>query len=118
MKVDHHCRHGGPGPTSVISRSMWKFSELISIFHQLEAESLLPVFVRLGFGSENLSIYGEKPGVCSNIVQEKGRDFQASAIKRYIQGFPGGAVVKNLPANAGHTGSSPGLGRPHMPRSN
>ena len=33
-------------------------------------------------------------------------------------GFPGGAVVKNPPANAGDTGSSPGLGRPHMPRSN
>lgn len=76
MKVDHPCRHGGSGTTSVISRSRWKVSEFISIFHQLENESLLPVFVRLGFGSENLSIYGEKPEVCSKIVQEKGRDFQ------------------------------------------
>ena len=33
-------------------------------------------------------------------------------------GFPAGAVVENLPANAGDTGSSPGLGRSHMPRSN
>ena len=33
-------------------------------------------------------------------------------------GFPGGAVVENLPANAGDTGSSPGLGRSHMLRSN
>ena len=32
-------------------------------------------------------------------------------------GFPGGAVVENLPAIAGDTGSSPGLGRSHMPRS-
>ena len=32
--------------------------------------------------------------------------------------FPGGAVVKNPPANAGDTGSSSGLGRSHMPRSN
>ena len=32
--------------------------------------------------------------------------------------FPGGAVVENLPANAGDTGSSPGLGRSHMPPSN
>ena len=31
--------------------------------------------------------------------------------------FPGGAVVESLPANAGDTGSSPGLGRSHMPRS-
>ena len=34
------------------------------------------------------------------------------------QGFPGGTVVKNPPANAGDTGSSPGPGRSHMPRSN
>ena len=33
-------------------------------------------------------------------------------------GFPGGAVVGSLPANAGDTGSSPGLGGSHMPRSN
>ena len=33
-------------------------------------------------------------------------------------GFPGGAVVESLPANAGDTSSSPGLGRSHMPRSN
>ena len=32
--------------------------------------------------------------------------------------FPGGTVVKNPPANAGDTGSSPGLGRSHVPRSN
>ena len=37
---------------------------------------------------------------------------------KVIEGFPGGAVVGNLPANAGDTGSSPGLGRFHMPRSN
>ena len=30
-------------------------------------------------------------------------------------GFPGGPVVKNLPANAGDTGSVPGLGRSYMP---
>ena len=35
-----------------------------------------------------------------------------------IEGFLGGAVVENLPADAGDTGSSPGLGRSHMPRSN
>ena len=33
-------------------------------------------------------------------------------------GFPGGAVVKNPPANAKDTGSSPGPGRSHMLRSN
>ena len=38
--------------------------------------------------------------------------------ERQGRGFPGGAVVESLPANAGDTGSSPGLGRSHMPRSN
>ena len=33
------------------------------------------------------------------------------------RGFPGGAVVENLPANVGDTGSSPGLGKSHMLRS-
>ena len=32
--------------------------------------------------------------------------------------FPGGTVFKNLPANAGDTGSIPGPGRSHMLWSN
>ena len=39
-------------------------------------------------------------------------------LKILTLGFPGGAVVGNLPANAGDTGSSPGLGRSHIPQSN
>ena len=46
------------------------------------------------------------------ILQRKSRK------KLKVGGFPGGAVVESLPANAGDTGSSPGLGRSHMPRSN
>ena len=34
------------------------------------------------------------------------------------KGFPGGADVKNPPANAGDVDSSPGPGRSHMQRSN
>ena len=41
-----------------------------------------------------------------------------SLMKNRIFGdFPGGAVAKNLPANAGDTGSSPGPGKSHMPQS-
>ena len=57
------------------------------------------------------------------------REIQINTMKNHLttakmtiikksRGFPGGAVVKNLPANEGDTGSSPGLGRSHMPRSN
>ena len=45
------------------------------------------------------------------------REMQIKTTMSY-QGFPGGAVVENLPANAGDTGSSPGLGGSHMPQSN
>ena len=43
---------------------------------------------------------------------------RGQSLRKRRQGFPGGAVVENLPASAGDTGSSPGLGRSHMPRSN
>ena len=39
-------------------------------------------------------------------------------IVKMIQGFLGGTVVRSPPANAGDTGSSPGLGGSHMPWSN
>ena len=45
-------------------------------------------------------------------------DFWIIFYRNRTVGFPGGAVVKNPPANAGDTGSSPGLGRSHMPQSN
>ena len=45
-------------------------------------------------------------------------DKQSLALLRAGGGFPGGTVVKNPPANAGDTGSSPGPGRSHMPCGN
>ena len=38
--------------------------------------------------------------------------------KAWNMGFPSGSVVKNLPANAGDTGSIPSLGRSHLPLNN
>ena len=43
--------------------------------------------------------------------------FKSNVIKNLNRGFPGGAVVENLPANAGDTGLSPGLGGSHVPQS-
>ena len=56
-------------------------------------------------GFENIS-WGEKWVILESVK------------KLSEKGFPGGAVVKNPPANASDTGSSPGPGRSHMPRSN
>ena len=40
------------------------------------------------------------------------------ASTKQILDFPGGSVVKKLPANAGDIGLIPGLGQFHMPRGN
>ena len=42
---------------------------------------------------------------------------EITLLKDSFRGFPGGAVVESLPASAGDMGSSPGLGRSHVPRS-
>ena len=48
------------------------------------------------------------PNETSKLLHSKGNHKQD-------EGFPGGAVVESLPANARDTGLSPGLGRSHMP---
>ena len=54
--------------------------------------------------------------VCS---QEQCLNAGISLVKIYeVLGFPGGSVVKNLPANAEDIGSIPAPGRSHMPWSN
>ena len=39
-------------------------------------------------------------------------------VKTLNEGLPSGQVVKNPPANAGDTGSIPGLGGSHVPQGN
>ena len=64
-------------------------------------------------GGEGLSEPGAGPGLAA--TQRRNR----STVKvQEWRDFPGGTVVKNPPANSGDVGSSPGLGRSHMPRSN
>ena len=69
----------------------------------------------------------EKQGMCVqkplqqlNIIMTSKQTKPANFLNQECntQGFPGGAVVESLPANAGDTGSLPGLGGSHMPRSN
>ena len=62
-------------------------------------------------------------------VRTVAADFSQGALKEFFmrmkkknkvrsRDFPGGTVVKNLSANAGYMGSSPGPGISHMPQSN
>ena len=53
------------------------------------------------------------PAPLSHSVRDPGEQ----CLKTITLSFPGGAVVGSLPANAGDTGSSPGLGESHMLRS-
>ena len=70
-----------------------------------------------GGDAQTWSDYGNKKITVATKWKRPGR--KATSVGRNkVRGFPGGAVVKNLPANAGDTGWSPGLGRSHMPRSN
>ena len=48
----------------------------------------------------------------------RAKPFPETLINKYLRDLPGGAVVKNPPANARDTGSSPGPGRSHMLQSN
>ena len=68
---------------------------------------------RVGETVENRNVYS------GNITWHSycGKQFGSTQNVEH-RGFPGGAVVKNPPANAGDTGSSPGPGRFHMPQSN
>ena len=54
---------------------------------------------------------------CYKTIRQVRASLVAQWLRIHLPGFPGGAVVESLPANAGDTGSSPGLGRSHMPRS-
>ena len=55
--------------------------------------------------------------LCQNLRSIYYTVCKSTSIKNF-RAFPGGAVVKNPPANAGDMDLNPGLGRSHMPRSN
>ena len=86
-----------------------RFSELIYSVTSTPGSSFVPSCINpeLRFLAQLLS---------SSISTKKKKITQST--QEYNRGFLGGAVVKNLPANARDTGSSPGPGRSHMPQSN
>ena len=70
----------------------------------------------LGLCASTAGGLGSIPGWGTKILQAHGVTKKIKKKKK--KGFPGGTVVKNPPANVADTGSSPGLGRSHIPQSN
>ena len=73
--------------------------------------------------SDDMILYIENPKDATRKLLELINEFDKVAgykinAQKSPTGLPGGTVVKNLPANARDTGSSPGSGRSHMPWSN
>ena len=80
-----------------------------------ECQRLLANHQKLGFPQRFQREHG--PSNTLDFEPPELRDHKFLLFKA-TQGFPGGAVIKNPPANAGDTDSSPGPGRSHMPWSN
>ena len=76
----------------------------------------LQLYVSVENGQKELKFLNQRRKYNNRVITEN--CWGGTEDKNAAKGFPGGAVVENVPANAGDTGSSPGLGRSHMPRSN
>ena len=90
-------------PRSLFDRSAFVLVDTFAMIH------VVSIYSHCSSSCTWLTNLGMEPiGMVKRILLIKNEDW----------GFPGGAVVENLPANAGDMGSSPGLGRSHMPWSN
>ena len=59
----------------------------------------------------------KETGVIHKLLESRHYEFTDIKSDEHVD-FPGGPVVKNLSANAGDTGSTPGPGRFHVPQGN
>ena len=105
-----------------LQRTVWRFLKKLKIELPYDSATLL-----LGIYPEKTIIRKDKwtptfTAVLFTIAkiwkQPKWPSTNEWTKKMWYKDFPGGPVVKDPPANAGDTGSIPGPGRSHMPRSN
>ena len=97
--------------------SLWTISIKATNTHSLGSNHISCILVYRTAGTHEIKNIFLKLFDAAILVQLKTKWTEWSKIKKN-RGFPGGPVVKNLPANAGDMGSVPGLGRSHMPCGN
>ena len=84
-------------------------------FYQIFREELTPILLKFfQIIAEEETLPNSFYKATITLTPKPDRD----TTKRKLQGFPGGSVVKNQPANSGDMGSNPVPGRSHIPRSN
>ena len=99
---------GGPGEPMVQKAVCWRIPSCFFVL-------FMPIFFVLFRPSTDwMRLIHIMEG---NLFYPEFTDLNVNLIQKHPPGFPGGAVVESLPANAGDTGSGPGPGRSHMPRS-
>ena len=104
--IKNHPTNQSPGPDGFTGEFYQTFREEITPI-------LLKLFQNIGGGGTLPNSYYE---VTINLIPKPDKDVTKK--KENYRGFPDGTVVENLPANAGDTGSNPGLGGSHMWQSN
>ena len=92
---------------------VWRKAFLFHSFRERKGRRIIILF-SLTFRS---ALQGRKEWHLTGKKWREGLSRHGFLFSRVAWGFPGGAVVGSLPANAGDTGSSPDLGGSHMPRS-
>ena len=98
-------------------KTIWQFLWNLTYTNLWSSNSII------GINTRKMETYGHKMIWTTMFIEtfvcnRSKLEITQMSIKNSIdRGFPGGAVVESLPADAGDAGSSPGLGGSHMPRS-
>ena len=94
-----------PMPLGAVSLPVWSFADWTGNWGRLRCLRAIPLEVPL------LSTVIASPPLSTWVPLRVFLRLFKNSSHSHCKGFPGGAVVKNPPASAGHAASTPGSGR-------